>query len=458
MTRVRILALALSFTSVLFCFCIIASGVPFTAHADTLSDVRDQINTINSQKAALDAEIAKYQKQLDALGAQHQTLQSSIQTLSVSQSQLLAKIASTQKSINAANLQLAQLGAQIETTEGAIALEKKAVAASLRDMADADDVPLVATIVSADSLASAWTAVDADTQLSAKLQDHTTNLSEAKEALSDEATSVSQKHDELSTLGSSLTTQNKQLTVTKTAKQTLLTQTQSQEAQYQALIAEKKAQEAQFEKTLSDLQAQLAPVSSGSIPAVGSGILQWPASAAFMASCVGKAGALGNKYCVTQYFGNTAFAAAHAAVYNGMGHDGIDIGMPIGTPVLAALSGTVLATGNTDVKSPSGKMCYSFGKWVMVKHGNGLATLYAHLSSIEVSAGQAVSTGSELGLSGMTGYATGPHLHFGVYAASGVQIMDLGKWRGSGGTPCTDAGAVLPVAPNNAYLNPISYL
>jgi len=434
---------------------------PFALHADTISDIQAQIDDVNSQKAALDAQIAEYQKQLDALGTQHQTLQSSISSLSTSQAQLQAKIKSTQKSIDAANLKLTQLGSLIGDTQSSIDLEKQAVAASLRDIASADDVPLVATIFSADSLATAWATVDADNQLASMLQGHTHSLAEAKDELSNEQSSVAAQHDQLASLGSSLTTQNKQLTVTKQTKQTLLSQTQSQESQYQSLIAQKKAQEASFEQTLQNLQSQLTPVAAGAAPHPGTGVLTWPASAAFMAHCPSIASALNpkNDFCVTQFFGNTPFATANAQIYNGMGHDGIDIGMPIGTPVLAALGGTVLGTGNTDQYVDSkGRQCYSFGKWVMVQHPNGLATLYAHLSSIEATKGQTVTTGQELGLSGMTGYATGPHLHFGVYVASGVQIMDLGKFRGSGGTPCTDAGAILPVAPNNAYLNPMSYL
>ena len=440
-------------------FFIALAAHPFALHADTISDIQAQIEDVNSQKAALDAQIAEYQKQLDALGAQHQTLQTSISSLSTSQAQLQAKIKSTQKSIDAANLKLSQLDSLIGDTQSSIDLEKQAVAASLRDIASTDDVPLVATIFSSDSLATAWATVDADNQIAATLQGHTQSLSEAKDQLSSEQSSIAAQHDQLANLGSNLNTQNKQLTVTKQTKQTLLSQTQSKESQYQSLIAEKKAQEASFEKTLQDLQAQLTPVAAGAAPHPGSGVLTWPASASFMAACPSKAGALGNNFCVTQFFGNTPFATANAQIYNGMGHDGIDIGMPIGTPVLAALGGTVLGTGNTDQYIDSkGRQCYSFGKWVMVQHPDGLATLYAHLSSIEATKGQTVTTGQELGLSGMTGYATGPHLHFGVYVASGVQIMDLGKFRGSGGTPCTDAGAILPVAPNNGYLNPMSYL
>ena len=87
----------------------------------------------------------------------------------------------------------------------------------------------------------------------------------------------------------------------------------------------------------------------------------------------------------------------------------------------------MLDTGNTDLVPG----CYSFGKWVMVIHGNGLSTLYSHLSSIDIMKGQQVNTKQILGLSGMTGYATGPHLHFGVYATEGTQIMTLKQFRGA---------------------------
>jgi murein DD-endopeptidase MepM/ murein hydrolase activator NlpD len=91
----------------------------------------------------------------------------------------------------------------------------------------------------------------------------------------------------------------------------------------------------------------------------------------------------------------------------------------------------------------------------MLEHSNGLNTMYAHLSVISVSKGQSVNTGDVIGYSGMTGYATGPHLHFGVYATAGVKITTLGAYRGAT-TPCQNAS--MPVAPANAYLNPLSYL
>ncbi len=85
-------------------------------------------------------------------------------------------------------------------------------------------------------------------------------------------------------------------------------------------------------------------------------------------------------------------------------HGGIDVGCPTGTSIYAANSGTVVTS--TRVKS--------YGNYVMIDHGGGVYTLYAHMSSRLVSAGDKVTRGQVIGKVGMTGYATGPHLHFEI--------------------------------------------
>ena len=85
-------------------------------------------------------------------------------------------------------------------------------------------------------------------------------------------------------------------------------------------------------------------------------------------------------------------------------HKGVDIGTPMGTPILAAKSGTVTwASWNG-----------GYGNCVIISHGKGNSTLYGHLSGYNVKVGDTVTQGQVIAYSGNTGNSTGPHLHFGI--------------------------------------------
>ncbi len=114
-------------------------------------------------------------------------------------------------------------------------------------------------------------------------------------------------------------------------------------------------------------------------------------------------------------YGNGSFvwpSATHSVSGNDFwsGHMGLDIATVLGGPIYAADGGTVIY---------SGPISGGYGIMIMIDHGNGYQTLYAHLSSVSVSCGQGVSQGQVIGAGGSTGNSTGPHLHFEVRYGGG---------------------------------------
>jgi murein DD-endopeptidase MepM/ murein hydrolase activator NlpD len=401
-------------------------ALPLFAFAQSTSDIQKQIDDNNAQIQALDREIAQYQAQLDSTTAQKNTLQNTVNQLALQQKQLNAKISVTQNQIKTTQLQIQQLSSGIASTQASIEDERAGLAESLRTLNESDQMPLALSILGANNISDAWRDIDASASLHTAIQDNVQILSSKKQDLTDTKTEAEAKQAQLKQQQATLNTQQGSLAATKKAQSDLLAQTKNQESNYQKIIAQKQAAKQDFEDTINELQAKLKAADTTSVPTAGSSVLAWPLKSVY----------------ITQYFGDTAFA--RTAAYKGKGHNGIDLRASIGTPVYAALAGTVLDT-NYGV-APN---C-QYGKWVLVKHANGLTTLYAHLSGISVDPGQSVGTGQLLGYSGDTGYATGPHLHFTVYVSSAVSFISY---------KCNSGPTVkVPVSPFNGYLNPILYL
>lgn len=92
------------------------------------------------------------------------------------------------------------------------------------------------------------------------------------------------------------------------------------------------------------------------------------------------------------------------------GYNGVDYGMPVGSPLYAAAAGIVIISKSDGYNG-------GYGKYVAIQHPNGTQTVYGHMSNPLVSVGQAVTKGQLIGYSGNTGKSTGPHLHFEIRGA-----------------------------------------
>ena len=95
-------------------------------------------------------------------------------------------------------------------------------------------------------------------------------------------------------------------------------------------------------------------------------------------------------------------------------HPGLDIGAPMGTPIVAAADGVVIEA------EPEGWNS-GYGSYVKLDHGGGMHTLYGHMSRVQVVVGDEVAVGGRLGLVGSTGHSTGPHLHMEVRINGEIQ-------------------------------------
>lgn len=393
------------------------------AYADTASDLNQKI--ADTQKL-----IDQYSVLLNATSKQAQTLTSALKTLDLTQKKLEANLSLTTRQISKTSLTLSDLSKQINETQAKIGGASEAIALGMRQMAMAESQTVIESLLSQKSISDTWDYINGVRTLQNKVSTSLTQLEDLNDTLQAQKEKATGERAKLVTYQASLADQGKLVAVSKQEKDQLLAETQNKAATYNKILADKIAQRTAYEKELADYEAKLQAVNPGSVPNAKHSILSWPLS----------------DIRITQYFGKTAAARL---LYKISGtHNGVDFGVSIGTPVYAALSGTITDTEPTKARSGC-----QYGKYVLIKHANGLSTIYGHLSVVKVVKGATVNTGDLIGYSGDTGYATGPHLHFGLYITAGIQIVDSSAL---GSKTC--AGIKTVASPAAGYLDPMAYL
>lgn len=170
----------------------------------------------------------------------------------------------------------------------------------------------------------------------------------------------------------------------------------------QAFLREYRAQENQLEKELDELERESMAIAAQLAKYYGSGTkVIWRGD--FLQPVSGR---------ISSGFG----MRHHPILKKSRMHNGVDIAAPTGTPIRAAGTGRIIRASYSS----------GYGNCVIIDHGGGVATLYAHCSSILVTAGQMVERGDLIAKVGSTGLATGPHLHWEV-RVNGQPVNPLGR-------------------------------
>lgn len=412
------------------------SIVPEAFAQNEIEKLKSEIEDRSDRLKSIDAEIAKYELELMEVGAEKKTLQSAINRLETERKKVNAEINKTEALISSTDLEINKLILEIAATEEDVEQTEAAIGDIVRSQYRAADESLVELLLRHDTLSDFWTEVDTFESIKSEMATKVATLDRLQIVLNERRDQSESKRTELASLKDQYTDQNSVLVNSRAEQAQLLSATQNEEAEYQALLAQQQAAREQIMRELRDFESQLQFIlDPNTIPAPGTVVFNWPLT----------------NVIITQYFGGTEFARRNAAAYGGRPyHAGVDFGAPSGTPILAPLAGTVRATGNTDAVPG----CYSWGKWTLIDHANGFSTMYAHQSVIGVTPGQKVGTGEVIGYIGNTGFSTGPHLHFTVYAKEGVSVRKFNEIK-----TVTGCGpATTPVAATEAYIDPMLYL
>jgi murein DD-endopeptidase MepM/ murein hydrolase activator NlpD len=398
--------------------------------------LRDQIEDRGSRLAEIEAEIAKFEADLKVVGAEKKTLQSAINQLELERKKVNAEISKTENLITSTDLEINKLILEISRTEKEIAKAEETISTIIRAEYVAGDSTLLELLLRNERLSDFWSTLEAHENIRDTIQLKASDLSTFKDLLNEQRTENEKRRSKLTGLKDQYSEQNEVLVNNKAEQADLLEVTKSEEQNYQQLLSSQKAAQEKILKELREFESKLQFfLDPTTIPSPGTAVFSWPLL----------------NIVITQYFGGTEFAARNASVYGGRAyHPGVDMGAPRGTPILAPLTGTVRATGNTDAVPG----CYSWGKWTLIDHANGLSTLYAHQDVLGVEAGQKVNTGDVIGYVGNTGFSTGPHLHFTVYAKDGVNVRRFNEIK----TVTSCGPATTPVAATDAYIDPMLYL
>lgn len=374
-----------------------ASGQAATT--EEIKQLQADIQNRNAEIEQINKRLEDYKKKISEYSSKSASLQNDVALLENEVAMTELDIAGTQNQIEATNLELTLLDVQIEETDTKLAREKKMLDQLLFELYQQEkSSSFVEVVLGAKSFHEIFSAA---TQLESVNSDLRTTLATTqltRQNIDDQRDKREDTLNSLTDLQAELQTSIAQLEARKSAKEVLASETKQSEIEYRLLLSDLRQEQQAITNQIYSLQDQIERRLNDSDSSGGETVISWP--------LYGR---------LTATFHDPTYPFRHL-----FEHSGMDIAVPQGTPIQAAAPGIVAWA----------KEGRQYGNYVMIIHANGIATLYAHMSRLDVKADQYVERGQVIGLSGGragspgAGFSTGPHLHFEV-RADGIPVNPM---------------------------------
>ncbi|MEI3347360.1 MAG: peptidoglycan DD-metalloendopeptidase family protein [Dysosmobacter sp.] len=363
-----------------------------------LAVTQADIDALQDDASELDAKRKELESQLDSLSDDKEQALKRKELLDQQISNTSAQIANVEAQIAEYEELITQTEAELADAEEREEAQYELFCSRVRSMEEQGTISYWSVLFKADSFTDLLSRLDFvneimdyDQRVIQDLQDLQQEITEKKESLED---SRSQSEAAKAKLVSEKSTLDKQ----RADAVALVNEINANEAEYQSTLDAIDAEEEAIQARIVELSRQLAAQQAASGQTTSNAALGgyiWPVSSRR----------------ITSPFGNRNTGIAGAST----NHKGVDIGgVYYSSEVHAAKAGTVIVSQYSS----------SYGNYVVVSHGSGNTTLYAHMSSRSVSVGQWVDQGDVLGITGSTGISSGPHLHFEI-TENGVRVDPL---------------------------------
>lgn len=367
---------------------VLAEEAPSTSTA--IQEINDEIAVRKAKIEQINTKIDEYQKKIDQAEAQQASLANEIDLLDnrVAKSQL--EIESTDEEIKTLDAEMRTTDVSVAETEEALGRQRATLQSVLREIRLSDKTSVVDWIFSSQSFSQLFNGVEKMETVHADLEKNLQETKETKISLQLLKQEQERKLISLEDLQKKLEKEITLLEEQKNAKASLIAQTAQSESEFQSLLQELQAEDQYVNRQIASLQYGIEQKLKESDSVGDSSVLSWPVSP---------------DKGISATFHDPTYPFRHL-----FEHPGLDIPVPVGTAVKSSAPGYVawVRLGNL------------YGNYVLIIHADGVATLYAHLSKILVSADQFVMRDETIGLSGGrpgmpgAGLSTGPHLHFEV--------------------------------------------